>query len=357
MHLITAFIALAQLSAPVLAASLQQITNFGSNPTGMKMWVYRPDSVQASPPVLLAMHGCGGNGQQYFSQTQLPSYADRFGFILVYPDANHDYNCFDVASANTQKHNSGGDSLTIIQMVNYTLSTYAANPKRVYALGQSSGGMMTNTLLGSYPDVFAAGSPYSAFPFACLQGGSSSPQAANLTCSNGQIVHTDAEWAQLVYNAYPGYTGARPSVQVWHGTADFLVNYNCFIQELKQWSTVLNVTWSRNVTNSPASGYTEMIYGDGTKLRAFSQANGGHVTPMNEETVLRNFGLLGTGATTTTTTRRRQRRRQVAGAGQGEIQRWLYLDSLKLCSGYSGCTTCAVGSNCIYSNAWYSQCL
>ena len=42
-------------------------------------------------------------------------------------------------------------------MVRYALTKYGADASRVYAFGGSSGAMMTQALLGVYPDLFAAG--------------------------------------------------------------------------------------------------------------------------------------------------------------------------------------------------------
>ena len=50
-------------------------------------------------------------------------------------------------------------------MVKYVESHYGGDPNRVYATGHSSGGMMTNVLLGAYPDVFKAGAAFAGVPF------------------------------------------------------------------------------------------------------------------------------------------------------------------------------------------------
>ena len=55
-------------------------------------------------------------------------------------------------------------------MVNYTIDKYGADRARVYVMGFSSGGMMTNVLAGSYPEVFEAGAAYSGTAHACFLG-------------------------------------------------------------------------------------------------------------------------------------------------------------------------------------------
>jgi acetylxylan esterase len=39
----------------VVAAGLQQVTNFGTNPTGTQMYVYVPAKVAAKPAILLGV--------------------------------------------------------------------------------------------------------------------------------------------------------------------------------------------------------------------------------------------------------------------------------------------------------------
>jgi len=71
-------------------------------------------------------------------------------------------------------HGQGGDALGIVNMVNYTIDKYTADRARVYVMGFSSGGMMTNVMAGSYPDVFEAGAAYSGVAHGCFLGMSTS---------------------------------------------------------------------------------------------------------------------------------------------------------------------------------------
>lgn len=120
------------------------------------------------------LHGCGGTGPQWFSGTKLPSYADSNGFILIYPSTPNQSNCWDVQNTASLTHGQGGDALGIVNMVNYTIDKYTADRARVYVMGFSSGGMMTNVMAGSYPDVFEAGAAYSGVAHGCFLGMSTS---------------------------------------------------------------------------------------------------------------------------------------------------------------------------------------
>jgi acetylxylan esterase len=46
------FTALAGLAS---SASLKQVTSFGSNPTGLQMYIYVPDKLAAQPAVIVAV--------------------------------------------------------------------------------------------------------------------------------------------------------------------------------------------------------------------------------------------------------------------------------------------------------------
>ncbi|OIW34608.1 feruloyl esterase B [Coniochaeta ligniaria NRRL 30616] len=290
--LLSSLFTMLALVASGLGAKLEQVANFGGNPTKINMYIYVPDKLASKPAVIVALHPCGGTGPQWYSGTKLPSYADQTGFILIYPSTPNQSNCWDVQNAASLTHRAGGDALGIVNMVNYTLAKYNGDAARVFAMGSSSGAMMTNVLAGSYPDVFEAGSAYSGIAFACSAGAAAAtPFAPNQTCAQG-LRHTAREWGDFVRNAYPGYAGRRPRMQIWHGLADTLVRPQCAVEALKQWSDVLDVAWSKNVTGTPSSAYTQMLYGDGTKLQGYFGVGVGHTAPVNEVYTLRFFGLV-----------------------------------------------------------------
>lgn len=273
-------------------ASLQQVTNFGNNPTRIYMYIYVPDKLAPNPAVIVALHPCGGTAQGWYSGTRLPTYANQQGFILIYPGTPNMSNCWDVHSPGSLTHGQGGDALGIISMVNYTVDKYKADRSKIFVMGSSSGGMMTNVMAGSYPDVFEAGAAYSGTAHACFAGAAgATPFAPNQTCAQG-LTHTPQEWGNFVRNSYPGYTGKRPRMQIYHGLADSLVRPACGYEALKQWSNVLGVSLTRNVTGVPSAQYTQMIYGDGTQLQGFFGQGVGHTAPVNEQLMLKFFGLL-----------------------------------------------------------------
>lgn len=161
--------------------------------------------------------------------------------------------------------------MSLVNMVKYTINKYRTDSKRVYVTGTSSGAMMTNVLAGAYPDVFAGAAAFSGVGFGCLSGSrGSSPRSDTSPCTRGGITKTANAWGEQVRAAYPGYSGPRPKIQLWHGTSDFIVRYHVLGEALKQWSDVLGVQFKGNVTGNPEPRYTKMVYGDGSRLVAYS---------------------------------------------------------------------------------------
>ena len=266
--------------APAAAASLVQVTNFGANPGGDQMYVYVPDSVTAHPPILVALHQCTGSGPGFYSSTEFASLADKYGFIVIYPSVTRSGSCWDVSSSQALTRNGGSDPVSIMSMVSYAEQHYNGDSARVYVTGASSGAMMTDVLLGDYPDVFQAGAAFMGVPFGCFAR--PGVDVWNAPCAQGQVTMTPQAWGNLVRAADPGYSGPRPRVQLWHGTADTTLNYVNFGEEIKQWTNVLGVSQTPSSTDTPVSGWTRTRYDDsaGTaEVEAYSIAGAGHVLP------------------------------------------------------------------------------
>src|SRR5258705_11055057 len=121
------------------------------------MYEYVPNTVTAHPAILVAVHYCTGSGPAFYSGTEFASLAVRYGFIVVYPFATRSGSCFDVSSPGALTHNGNSDPVGIASMVNYEVTHRSGDLARVFVTGASSGGMMTNVLLGDYPNLFHAG--------------------------------------------------------------------------------------------------------------------------------------------------------------------------------------------------------
>ncbi|ADJ45517.1 esterase/lipase [Amycolatopsis mediterranei S699] len=285
----TLLIGLAALLAPgtARAASLQQVKDFGYNPSGIKMFVYVPARVAARPAVVVGVHWCHGTAQDFYAGTQYASLADRYGFIVIYPSAVSSDGCWDVHSPAVLRHDGGGDAQGIVSMVKYVQQRYHGDPARTFVTGHSSGGMMTNVLLGSYPDVFRAGASFAGVPFGCFAG----PASWNTDCAEGRIDKTAQQWGDLVRSAYPGYRGPRPRVQLWHGTEDDVLRFANFGEAIDQWTNVLGVSATPTSTeyNTPRSTWTRTRYG--SRVEAIREQGQPHNLQILADEVIRFFGI------------------------------------------------------------------
>ncbi|MFD5467277.1 alpha/beta hydrolase family esterase [Kitasatospora sp. NPDC127059] len=263
------------------AASLTRIADFGNNPTGLQMYVYVPNSVKAHPPVLLAMHGCQGNGPYMYSSTDFGGLADRYGFVVIYPSSNPAGSCWDVSSDQALRRGGGSDPVGLMSMITYVEQHYNGNRDAVYVTGESSGGMMTNVMLADYPDVFKAGAAFMGVPYHCFYTGT--VRGWNGPCAGGNVTMTAQQWGDLVRRADPGYTGPRPRVQLWHGTNDTILNYRNLGEETKEWTNVLGVGQNPSSTDSPAANWNRARYNDRsgrTQVETYGISGAGHELPV-----------------------------------------------------------------------------
>lgn len=291
------------VAAPASAATLTEVTNFGTNPSALRMHLYVPDNVAARPAIVVAVHYCTGTGPAFYSGTQFASLADRHGYIVIYPSATRSGQCFDVYTPQALRRGGGSDPVSIMSMVSYVQQRYDADPNRVYATGVSSGAMMTNVLLGLYPDVFKAGAAFAGVPFGCFA--TTDGSTWNSQCANGQLIRTPQAWGDLVRTAFPGYTGARPRMQLWHGTNDETLRYPNFGEEIKQWTNLHGLSQTPTFTDTPQSGHTRTRYGGSggmAAVEAISMQGVPHNLPVNAAEAIRFFGLTSGTPTTPPTT-------------------------------------------------------
>ncbi|MFI7108211.1 PHB depolymerase family esterase [Nonomuraea sp. NPDC050227] len=268
---------------PAAAASLTRVTGFGNNPTNLNMHIYVPDRVAARPALLVLVHYCTGSAAGVFNGVghDYVTAADQYGYIIVVPEATRSGQCFDVSTPAALRRDGGGDSTGIMSMVSYARQRHNVDPAKIVVSGFSSGAMMTNVLAAQYPDVFSAAAAFSGVPAGCFATANGS--LWNSECSGGRIVKTAQQWGDQARAMFPGYTGAYPRMQLWHGTADTTLAYANFGEEIKQWSGLNGVSQTPVYTDSPRSGVTRTRYG-GTgaqpRVEGLSFAGDGHSLPL-----------------------------------------------------------------------------
>ncbi|MEU4836458.1 PHB depolymerase family esterase [Streptosporangium sp. NPDC023615] len=272
------------VARPVAAASLTQVTNFGANPTNLKMFIYVPDRVAAQPALLVLTHYCGGSAGAVFNGNgrDYVTAADRYGYVIVVPEVTRSEKCFDVSTPAALRRDGGGDSTGVMAMVAWARQRHNVDPARIVVSGFSSGAMMTNVLAAQYPDVFAAGSAFSGVPAGCFA--TTNGSLWNSQCSGGNLIKTAQQWGDQARAMYPGYTGRYPRMQLWHGTTDTTLHYNNFGEQIKQWTNLHGLGQSPAFTDRPQSNWTRTRYGVTSAqatVEGISISGIGHQLPMS----------------------------------------------------------------------------
>lgn len=132
---------------------------------------YVPEEVKGggvNVPLVVVMHGRGGNGETFFDITDMSVVAEERKFIAVFPTADL-YQVREDGLRNVRLWNGSYgdrkiDSLRFLrQMVEDVKTRNPVDTGRIYACGQSSGGYMTSYCAMAASDLFAAVSPWSGF--------------------------------------------------------------------------------------------------------------------------------------------------------------------------------------------------
>jgi poly(hydroxyalkanoate) depolymerase family esterase len=224
------------------AWALTEVTGFGSNPGQLKMYRYVPASLHVPSPLVLLLHGCAQTAGSYDDETGWTKYADLWGFALVLAEQPSGMRCFTWWEPADIGRDSG-EALSIKQMIDKMRADYPIEATRIYVSGLSAGGAMTEVMLAAYPDLFAGGAIVAGVPYECA----TSQLEATYPCMSPGKTQLPSMWGDLVRGAYPGYSGAWPTVSIWHGESDMTVNVVNATESMKQWTNVHGIDQNADV--------------------------------------------------------------------------------------------------------------
>lgn len=142
--------------------------------------------------------------------------------------------------------------------------------------------------------MFAAGTVYSGVPAGCFVSSSNGVDAWNSSCANGQVVDTPQQWANVVLDMYPGYTGSRPRMQIYHGTADTTLYPQNYNETIKEWCGVFGYDYTKPIkteNNTPQQNYYRYTFGD--QLQGIYAIGVGHTVPIQGTEDMKWFGFIG----------------------------------------------------------------
>ena len=199
-------------------------------------WVYKPDSADRSRPypLLFVFHGAGGSGDEIADRMGWAEIAEKHGFMLIAPTAslpnrvrhvsdmeiNEKYRAmWNTADAEPERPS---DLLFVDYLYSWATENFNIDRSRVYASGQSSGGMMSWACAAYRPDIFTAAAPFSA-KIINMEGKA-------LPFIKGSIVPVIANMG-LADTMFPGGFGtddARMLIEHWHDAYDLQENWDSY---------------------------------------------------------------------------------------------------------------------------------
>lgn len=187
-------------------------------------------------PLVVVMHGRGGTAETFFDISNMFQVANRRKFIAVFPQAGVYQQKKDglnnVASWDGVMDETPIDDVTFIRTVIEDMENrYPIDRGRIYACGQSSGGMMTDTLCECLGSLFAATASWSALytparayinrervedaPPTMLIFGENDNLIGGTSRINGVPFTVAEEFRQAVEDKFQRYGLDKDEVQTW----------------------------------------------------------------------------------------------------------------------------------------------
>ncbi|MEU5316005.1 PHB depolymerase family esterase [Streptomyces sp. NPDC021056] len=275
---LTALLAVLLTPTPASAASVREVTGFGTNPGALRMFRYVPDGLPAGRPVVVALHGCTQNASGYGTGSGWTQLADRWGFSVVLPQqqsANNASLCFDWFQSGDMARGQG-EAASVAQMVERQVGDVSGGP--VYVTGLSAGGGLAAVMMAAYPEKFAAGGIVAGLPYGCAQAAGSP-----YVCMYVGATQTPDQWGDRVWAARPGYAGPWPRLVAFQGTGDYTVKPVNMTDLVEQWTDVQGGDQVADVSDTVA-GYPHRTYtnaGGTTVVETYSVTGMGHGQPVD----------------------------------------------------------------------------
>jgi poly(hydroxyalkanoate) depolymerase family esterase len=173
--------------------------------------VYVPSrSRGARAPLILMLHGCTQNADDFAVGTGMNLLAEQHGFIVAYPEQPMTANqlgCWNWFSEKDQRRDSGEPSI-IAGLTRFLISEMNLDHERVFVAGLSAGGAMADVMSVSYPDLYAAAGIHSGLAY-----GVAKDQASAFVAMSGKSS-----------DRHPRRANNRARTVIFHGKSDAKVH-------------------------------------------------------------------------------------------------------------------------------------
>ncbi|MGF1504678.1 MAG: alpha/beta hydrolase family esterase [Anaerolineae bacterium] len=202
----------------------------------------------SSVPLVVMLHGCTQDPDDFAAGTRMNSYAESNTFQVLYPEQTDSANitkCWNWYEPAHQARGSGEPAL-IAGMTQQVINTYAVDTDRVYVAGISAGASMSVIMGATYPDLYAAIGVTAGTQYKAATSALAAPTAMIYGGPNPNTQGT------LAYNAMGSQARVVPTI-VFHGNSDLVVYPVNAYQVIDQWAQTNDLA-SDGVDNNNIDG-------------------------------------------------------------------------------------------------------
>lgn len=132
--------------------------------------VYVPSKALTSTrpvPMLVMLHGCNQDAEDFARGTRMNDHADRHGFIVAWPEQTaqaNEHRCWNWFQTGNQRRDQGEPAI-IAGIVAEIIGNHRVDSSRIFVAGISAGASLAVTLARVYPDLFAGLAAHSGVPY------------------------------------------------------------------------------------------------------------------------------------------------------------------------------------------------
>lgn len=222
---------------PADKSKLTEVKSFGENPGNLNLHYYDPFETTdtLNRPMVVVLHGCNQNAKTISELSGWNKLAKLYNFYVLYPEQkriNNGSDCFNWFQYEDIQKNKG-ESASILSMCAYMQKNFRIDSTKIFVTGMSAGGAMTVVMLAAYPDKFSAGA---SFAGGAYKSAGSALEALNVI--QGKFQQTKETIRTAVTEENPDFSNDYPSLYIYHGTNDKVVNYKNADQLVKQWKSL-----------------------------------------------------------------------------------------------------------------------
>jgi poly(hydroxyalkanoate) depolymerase family esterase len=265
-----------------------ELSNFGSNPGKLRMFLYTPvKPVPANSPLIVVLHGCGQQAESFASNAGWVGLANHFRLPLVLPEqvaSNNAGRCFNWYRPSDTRRGCG-EAMSVRQMLRTAMRRFSSDRRRIFVVGLSAGGALTAELLAAYPAVFNAGAVVAGMPV----GAASHAASALLRMHRANPFTTRASLVTAITSKQTTSQGQRrnwPRISIWHGDQDRTIDPENGTALAAQWSALHGFEAAPDSDDMSASGIRRRSWGNAKRpsVEWWTLPQAGHGFPIDAET-------------------------------------------------------------------------